>query len=66
MNNQIGDKKNNLFKAKRIKQGCCGMVKDQVYNARWEYINTYIEIQLENGEWTSGHYFLGFFEVINE
>jgi len=42
------------------------MEKDKTYNAKWEFEDIYIMIELSEGNWTSGHYFPGFFEVIEE
>ena len=52
------------MKVKRLTQGCCGMTQGKVYEAKWKSEGFYVCIKLDNGQWTSSHWFPGCFEVI--
>lgn len=54
------------FLVKRITTGCCGLVKDKIYTAKWENDDQTlgcIVIELSN-TWTEPHLFTGHFELI--
>lgn len=54
------------MQVKRITVSCCGMHVGEIYEAEWISKDLYIKVRLPSGEWTSHHYFPGFFEVLND
>lgn len=43
------------MKVRRLKTDCCGMERDEVYEAR-EVGSGYLQCKLPNGEWTDSHW----------
>lgn len=53
------------IKVKRIKQGCCGMVEGETYDAVWDSIGFYVLVDVD-GEYSSPHWFPGCFELVDD
>lgn len=53
------------MKVRRTGNNCCGMEKDKVYEAEWEFEGHYIKVKLPNGEWTTGHWYPKEFELLD-